>query len=326
MEKGENLYILLSTDSVKITYDSGKPEIQKAYHKKVLECHPDKFPGDKAKAELFQRVQTAYDLLLDDVERAKYDAIQRGLQNRKRKLQSEDTGRQKMREELERKEKMHKDKTDQKNRKAEEDLAKQESAQLIDQLLRAGHLRNSKPAVPTATEPAATEESPKTIVVKWKSSDKKDSELNEEDLRSIFKVYGAIEDVVLKTELRKARALVVFASALSAERALTHPKTAWNFSISLPKRKDKSKRASSVPSTSQPSTPQSSSRPPSHSPSPLQGASPFGSPITRMPSKGKSAFGVSPGTAPAAPSQTSQDDYEKETLRRMQEFAKKQHQ
>ncbi|KAL1838159.1 hypothetical protein VTJ49DRAFT_2985 [Mycothermus thermophilus] len=53
-----------------------KAEIRSAYKKLVLKCHPDKIqdPALKAlKADEFQKVQQAYELLNDDVERTKYE-------------------------------------------------------------------------------------------------------------------------------------------------------------------------------------------------------------------------------------------------------------
>jgi len=304
--------------------DSDKAKIQKAYHKKVLICHPDKFPGDEAKAALFQRVKKAYDLLSNDVEIAKFDAIQRGLLSRKRKIATEDVARQKMRENLEHKEKLHRDKTDERKKKAEEELARQESAQLIEQLMRAGHLKKESSTMQPNSAPAPTSEpsvDANTIVVRWKPVDNKEAELNDDDLRTIFKVYGTIQDVMLKSDDKKNRALIVFSSSLSAEKALSHPKSGWNFSISYPKSK-RHKSASIPPSPV--SNPVASHSTAAASPS-TSIPSTFQSPMTRPPSR-KSVFGVSPSVSPSpsAASHMSHDDYEKETLRRMLEFAKKQ--
>ncbi|KAF2869067.1 hypothetical protein BDV95DRAFT_620950 [Massariosphaeria phaeospora] len=50
-------------------------EIKKAYRKKALELHPDRNYGDVERTtELFAEVQTAYEVLSDDQERAWYDA------------------------------------------------------------------------------------------------------------------------------------------------------------------------------------------------------------------------------------------------------------
>ncbi|KAK4127981.1 DnaJ-domain-containing protein [Parathielavia appendiculata] len=56
--------------------NADKSEIRSAYKKLVLKCHPDKVqdPTLKAlKADEFQKVQQAYELLNDDAEKAKYE-------------------------------------------------------------------------------------------------------------------------------------------------------------------------------------------------------------------------------------------------------------
>ncbi|KAL1876823.1 hypothetical protein VTK73DRAFT_9200 [Phialemonium thermophilum] len=53
-----------------------KAEIRSTYKKLVLKCHPDKVQDPTLKAQKqdeFQRVQQAYELLIDDAERAKYE-------------------------------------------------------------------------------------------------------------------------------------------------------------------------------------------------------------------------------------------------------------
>ncbi|KAL2015552.1 hypothetical protein VTK56DRAFT_5228 [Thermocarpiscus australiensis] len=56
--------------------NADKTEIRAAYKKLVLKCHPDKVQDPALKAQKqdeFQKVQQAYELLNDDVERAKYE-------------------------------------------------------------------------------------------------------------------------------------------------------------------------------------------------------------------------------------------------------------
>jgi hypothetical protein len=49
------------------------PQIKKAYYKKALKCHPDKFPGDETKTIEFQRLKEAYEVLSDEVKKEIYD-------------------------------------------------------------------------------------------------------------------------------------------------------------------------------------------------------------------------------------------------------------
>lgn len=48
-------------------------QIKRAYRRLALECHPDRFPGDPARAERFRQVSKAYDVLSDPQKRAHYD-------------------------------------------------------------------------------------------------------------------------------------------------------------------------------------------------------------------------------------------------------------
>ncbi len=59
-----------------VSKDAQIPDIRIAYKKLILKCHPDKVQDPELKAEKqaeFQRVQEAYELLNDDIERMKYD-------------------------------------------------------------------------------------------------------------------------------------------------------------------------------------------------------------------------------------------------------------
>lgn len=72
------------------------PEIRSAYRKLVLKCHPDKVtdPAQKAiKAEEFQKVQKAYEILSDDNERQRYDDMVRA-----NELEKENAERRRQRE------------------------------------------------------------------------------------------------------------------------------------------------------------------------------------------------------------------------------------
>lgn len=48
--------------------------LKRAYYRRAMECHPDRFSGDPAKAEEFKRLAEAFNLLSDPVSRMRYDA------------------------------------------------------------------------------------------------------------------------------------------------------------------------------------------------------------------------------------------------------------
>ena len=57
--------------------DASRDEIAAAYRARAKELHPDARPGDSTAADRFARVGTAYRVLSDPAERARYDAARR---------------------------------------------------------------------------------------------------------------------------------------------------------------------------------------------------------------------------------------------------------
>lgn len=56
-----------------VARDASDTDIKKAYHKLVMQYHPDKNPGDKSAEEKFKEVNNAFDILKDPQKRAAYD-------------------------------------------------------------------------------------------------------------------------------------------------------------------------------------------------------------------------------------------------------------
>jgi DnaJ family protein C protein 17 len=83
---------------------SSTQEIATAFRKKALKCHPDKYPNDDEKKELFLTIKKALELLTDEQGRKAYDG------NRKQKIQQQerlskmDDKRKKFKQDLERNE------------------------------------------------------------------------------------------------------------------------------------------------------------------------------------------------------------------------------
>lgn len=63
------LYIRLEFKDNKATPD----EIKKAYRRLVMSCHPDKFPDDAEKKDIFLKLTEAYEVLMDEGKRKEYD-------------------------------------------------------------------------------------------------------------------------------------------------------------------------------------------------------------------------------------------------------------
>ena len=56
-----------------VARDASDADIKKAYHKLVMQYHPDKNPGDKSAEEKFKEINNAFDILKDPQTRAAYD-------------------------------------------------------------------------------------------------------------------------------------------------------------------------------------------------------------------------------------------------------------
>ena len=61
-------------DILEVQPNASDAKIKKAYYKKALSCHPDKFPNDAAKKVEFQAISGAYAVLSDPQSKARYDS------------------------------------------------------------------------------------------------------------------------------------------------------------------------------------------------------------------------------------------------------------
>ena len=56
-----------------VSKSTPKDEVKKSYRKLAMKYHPDRNPGDKAAEDKFKEAAEAYDVLMDDNKRARYD-------------------------------------------------------------------------------------------------------------------------------------------------------------------------------------------------------------------------------------------------------------
>lgn len=56
-----------------VSPDATKTKIKSEFRKKAKDCHPDTHPDDPQAKEKFQDLNMAYDILYDDIKRARYD-------------------------------------------------------------------------------------------------------------------------------------------------------------------------------------------------------------------------------------------------------------
>lgn len=80
-------------------------QIKKAYRKKALICHPDKNPNDADAPRKFHELSKALEILADETARSAYDKVLRGRKEAALRHKQLDSKRQKLKEDLEKKEK-----------------------------------------------------------------------------------------------------------------------------------------------------------------------------------------------------------------------------
>ena len=218
-------------------------EIKKAYRKLALKLHPDKRKDserERAQQE-FDQLQKAYDILLDPEARAALENLAKARQATRKRHESQDAKRRKMREDLERRERAAE------RGKNEEEEAKERLQQELARLRKSFATRRKGYDAEAATDNAAetnaahddktngaAKEVPehmyRTLKVVWR---KDISDYAASKLRTVFESFGTVEDVVIRDgKKRKGSALVVFATAqcgdasnpLLAVRAATEPR------------------------------------------------------------------------------------------------------
>lgn len=80
-------------------------QIKKAYRRKALQCHPDKNPDDPDAARKFHELSKVLEILTDTIARAAYDKVLKGKKEALLRHKKLDSKRQKLKEELEEREK-----------------------------------------------------------------------------------------------------------------------------------------------------------------------------------------------------------------------------
>ncbi|KAJ2951690.1 hypothetical protein O0L34_g13851 [Tuta absoluta] len=199
-------------------------EIKKAYRKKALQCHPDKNPDDPKAAETFHELSRALEILTDASARAAYDKVLRAKEAARLRHQELDSKRQKLKEDLERRERealSGKDSNltdEQKLAKEIERLQKEGSRLLLEEQQR------MKEEIKRGTN-VVWDPSLNRIKIKW-NSDKDDSTnggYDESILRRFLKKYGDISALIISPK-KRGSALVEFTSKEAAEMALDFEK------------------------------------------------------------------------------------------------------
>lgn len=215
-----------------VTEDSSENAIQKAARKLSLLYHPDKSDAPESVRQ-FLLVQKAKDILLDSTKRKKYDDYIAGQRKRKEyegaRNNAMDSGRKRMKDELESKLRSYKDHpSNAKNDKekihvnlntnsfsyhSKDDLNKfREDNQRMKEDLSS----RSRSGTSTQTSNNSSDDNSNVVKVKWKRTHESHSD---ESLYQIFKRFGDIESVSLHGD-KGTSALISFVHVSSASKAI----------------------------------------------------------------------------------------------------------
>ncbi|KAF5197044.1 Dnaj-like protein [Thalictrum thalictroides] len=205
-------------------------EISKAYRIKALELHPDKRPNDPNAVVEFQQLKSSYEILKDEKARKLFDDLLRVKSEQKQRQSQYDFKRRRMMSDLEERERASFATSmtpDFKVKREEERIAKLFMEEI--ERIRAKHGRGSGGVgTPTTTTPLRSEEGKsegldgeKVLKVSWEGNE---DDYSSQKLRDLFKEFGDVEDVVIRSTGSKRRrtksALVVMANKDAAVSAM----------------------------------------------------------------------------------------------------------
>ena len=182
-------------------------ELTTGFRKKALTCHPDKFPNDEPKKEMFLLIKKALELLTDKAARNAYDSCRKQKKIHEERLSQMDATRKKFKQTLEKNEqrasKAYPTPTGQSctdKLRAEVERIRQEGSRLVVEELERLHreFQEDKP------QPAAS--GTIHLIIRFISNT---SGYTDEELQSVFQKYGEISTIVNKGS---KRALIEFNS------------------------------------------------------------------------------------------------------------------
>lgn len=194
-----DLYALLEIEET-----SSTAEITKAFRKKALKCHPDKFPNENDKRDLFLLIKRALELLTDAQARQAYDACRKQKQLQQERLSKMDDKRKKFKEDLERNEQraskptttiFNKSSTD--KLRAEIERLRREGNSLVDEELEKLHIIVEQDNQKISSNHV-------NIIIKYIPNT---NPYTDDELRQVFNKYGVITTIV---NVNPKRALIEF--------------------------------------------------------------------------------------------------------------------
>ncbi|GAO50036.1 hypothetical protein G7K_4171-t1 [Saitoella complicata NRRL Y-17804] len=222
-----------------VAFEASEKDITRAYRRTALKYHPDKNPNDLQAAEKFHVLAQAYDVLSTPAAKAAYDNARAAKLAQKRRAETFDLERRKMKDDLEERElRAKRQETDveeaearfqetlvrlqaegaERRRKRDQELRDEQARQKERAQIEAHEGLEKQDAV--EFEESRFTELDRTIKVRWRKGDRPD--LSEEMLRSVFVKYGEIDTVIARATDKKIQTgLVRFSSIVAAHAAVT---------------------------------------------------------------------------------------------------------
>lgn len=222
MDNFVNHYSVLGLPSGDEGAKLSEKEISKAYKLKALELHPDKRPDDPNAQANFQNLKTSYEVLKDENARKLFDEFLKAKQEKIRQQSVQGTKRQKMMVDLEKREQAAcAPDLDAQARKEEERIAKKLRGEInsVRERHRPRAATTKSEAEGVKKERANTGaalDKERVLKVSWENLREGYSA---ERLRELFSRFGEVEDVVIRSNKKKASALVVMSSKDAAVAA-----------------------------------------------------------------------------------------------------------
>ncbi|XP_063538555.1 dnaJ homolog subfamily C member 17 [Cydia strobilella] len=219
-----DLYAILD-----LTISATESEIKKAYRKKALQCHPDKNPDDPKAAEAFHELSRALEILTDAAARSAYDKVLRAKEAAKLRHKELDSKRQKLKEDLERREREAmsgsgmNNLTDEQKLAAEIQRLQKEGSRLLQEEQKRVKEEIQR-SLGRLSEPV-WDSSLNRIKIKWKAdkTDESNGGYDEPILRKFLKKYGDIVALIVSPK-KKGSALVEFANKEASDMAIEFEK------------------------------------------------------------------------------------------------------
>lgn len=220
-------------EMLEVPLESSESEIKKAYRKKALKCHPDKNPDNPDAAVEFDQLKKILEVLLDTGTRRAYDKLLKGRKAAKLRAREADAKTQKLRSELEERERRAQEQpklSEEERFRRELKRLEEEGRKLIEEELeRVNKAVEEELNRRDGTQGGQAEESKSSapqghkVKVKWTISEDLPG-YTEEELHRLFYKWGDINALVMNQKKKKGTALIDYKTRQGADMAVQFEK------------------------------------------------------------------------------------------------------